>query len=722
MKKKNKIRNLLVYLTTAFVVCFLIIGFLFLLWIKSLPIPDFETFNERKIIQSTKIYDRTGKNLLYDVFKDVKRTVIPYEEIPLHIKNATVIIEDENFYQHNGISIEGILRAFTTNLKHGKIKGQGGSTITQQLVKNSFLTPEKTFTRKIKEAIIALKIERVFSKEKILTLYLNEIPYGGTNYGIESASQSFFNKQAKNLTLAESAYLAAIPQRPTYYSPYGSHIDELEERKTFILEKMLQLGFISENEYNNAISEEVVFSSIQEKGIEAPHFVMYIKSYLEEMYGADFVEYGGLKVTTTLDLELQKEAEKLALEYSKTNEKNFNAKNTGIVGVDPKTGQIIIMVGSRNYFDEEYEGKYNIALAERQPGSAFKPFVYATAFKKGYTPETVVFDLKTEFNSSCNPDSTPKFGTEEDECYSPGNYDNIFRGPVSLRNALAQSINVPAVKTLYLAGLNDSLNTAKDMGISTLTDPLRYGLTLVLGGGEVSLLDITSAYSVFANDGIKNKTVGILKITDNEGNIIKNFEPQPTRVLDPNVSSMINDVLSDNVARTPAFGARSWLYFSDRDVAAKTGTTNDYRDAWVVGYTPNFSLGVWVGNNDNTSMEKRVAGFITAPLWNAVFNKVFESLPKEDFKKNEQNNIHKNIKPVLRGYYMGSKTNLVDTDNGQITENIPTQIHSILYWVDKNDPNGEIPTNPEKDSQFYLWEKPVRDWLATQNIIEEYQN
>ncbi|MFC1625280.1 transglycosylase domain-containing protein [Patescibacteria group bacterium] len=709
----------------------LIGGITLFFWIQSLAIPDFQTFDERKIVQSTKIYDRTGEHLLYDVYQNIKRTVIPYKDIPRHIKNATVAIEDSNFYQHKGFSIVGITRAIFTNLKGGKIKGQGGSTITQQLVKNTLLTPKKTFGRKIAELVLSLKLEKIFSKEEILTLYLNEIPYGGSNYGVEAAAQSFFAKSAKDLTLAESAYLAALPQAPTYYSPYGIHKEDLEERKNLVLQRMLDLGFIEQEEFNKAKQEEVLFVGQNDQGIQAPHFVMFVKSYLEEKYGKDFVEQEGLKVITTIDLTLQKEAEKLVKEYAKENEEKFNASNAGMVAIDPKTGQILVMVGSRNYFEEDFEGNFNVTLGKRQPGSAFKPFVYATAFEKGYTPETVIFDLETEFNSSCNPDSTPKPGTEEDECYRPGNYDNIFRGPVSFREALAQSINIPAVKVLYLSGLKDSLETAKNMGIATLKDPLRYGLTLVLGGGEVTLLDITGAYSAFANNGKKNPTTGILKIENNKGDIIEEFEMNSYKVLDKNTAATINNILSDNDARAPAFGQYSWLYFPGREVAAKTGTTNDYRDAWVIGYTPNFALGLWVGNNDNTPMEKKVAGFIAAPLWNAFLKKVFEKLPKENFPEPETPNSVI-LKPMLKGYWQGGEVVLIDKRTGQpatastspefIVEKIPVQIHNILYWIDKENLFGPKPEKPEEDPQFISWETSVRRWVLDQNIQEENSN
>lgn len=698
-----------------------IFGFIVFKWVTSLPIPDFSNFSERKIVQSTRIYDRTGENLLYDIHANIKRMPVAYEDIPRGLKNAVVAIEDDQFYQHKGINLTSIARAFLSRFGYGGIK-QGGSTITQQLVKQTFLTPEKTIERKIKEAIIALKIEKVLTKEQILTHYLNEMSFGGSNYGVGAAAESFFGKDVNDLTSAESAYLAALLQAPTYYSPYGNHREELEERKNLVLKRMYELNFIEEEDFLAANKEKVKFISQSEKGIQAPHFVMYIKSYLEKKYGKDVIEQNGLKITTTLDLKLQKEAEKLVAEYAKGNEKKFNAKNAGLMAIDPKTGQILAMVGSRDYFDSVNEGNFNVTLAKRQPGSAFKPFVYATAFKKGYTPDTVVFDLETEFNASCNPDGTPKLGVKPEDCYKPSNYDGVHRGPITLKNALAQSINIPSVKVLYLAGLPDSLKTAQDLGITTLNNnPWQYGLTLVLGGGEVTLLDMTSAYSVFANNGVRNPPKGILEIEDGEGNVLEEFSPKPETVLDEQIALQISSILSDNKARAPAFGETSALYFPEREVAVKTGTTNDYRDAWVVGYTPNLAVGVWAGNNDNTPMEKKVAGFIAAPLWNAFFKKSFEYLPKENFKKPDEINNTSNLKPVLRGSWRGGKTYLIDKVSGKLaTEFTPpelteektlTQIHSILYWLNRTD-----------DPQFILWEEPIRKWVAEQGIKEETED
>ncbi len=690
------------------------------LWTIFFKIPEFGKFEERKIMESTKIYDRTGKIILYDLHKDARRTTIPFEQIPRNLKNATIAIEDTNFYQHKGVSVFSMFRALATNILSFRIKGQGGSTITQQLVKNTLLTSEKSFTRKIKEAVLALRIEKIYSKDQILNLYFNEIPYGSNNYGVEAASLYFFGKEAKNIDLAESAYLSALPKAPSYYSPYGPHKEELDHRKNIVLERMKDLNFISEEEFETAKRERVAFLNQKEEGIKAPHFVLYIKDELIKKYGEEKIEKGGLKVITTLDSELQDKAEELVKKYAEENEKKFNAYNASMVGIDPKTGQILIMVGSRDWFADskpvgcvsgvncQFEPKVNVAtfMKGRQPGSSFKPFVYATAFQKGYTPDTVVFDLKTEFNASCNADGTPKTGINKKECYSPSNYDNKFRGPISLRNALAQSINVPSVKTLYLAGIKDSLKTANNLGITTLEGSGRYGLTLVLGGGEVKLLEMTGAYSVFANNGKKNEITGILEIQNKNGRILEQFEKNEEQALDENIAKIISDVLSDNTARAPAFGENSYLYFPGKEVAVKTGTTNDYRDAWVVGYTPNFALGLWVGNNDNTAMVKKVAGFIAAPLWHSVFEEVFKKIQPENFQKPDYNDRPQ--KPILNGEWRGKIEN----------NHLITQIHSILYWVDKNNPRGEIPNNPGSDPQFYLWEYPVREWAKNQNLTE----
>ncbi len=703
------------------------VGTLFL-WVSTFTIPDLSAFNERKVSQSTKIYDRTGQILLYDLNRGIKRSVIPDSEISLNIKNATVAIEDSEFYEHRGIKLTSIFRAILANIGAGGFS-QGGSTVTQQVVKNSLLTQDKTITRKLKEWILALKLERVLSKSEILDLYLNDAPYGGTVYGIEEASQTYFGKKALDLSIAEAAYLAALPNAPSYYSPYGNNKQKLESRKNLVLAKMLEKKFISQDEYQKATAEKVVWKPQENIGLNAPHFVMFIRQYLEDTYGQAAIEQGGLKVITTLDYGLQKKAEALAKQFAPDNKKNFNAENLSLVALDPKTGQILVMLGSRDYFDKEIDGNFNVALAHRQPGSSFKPIVYAEAFNKGYTPETMVFDIPIEFDTECNPDGTAIIPGNEDKCYMPENFDAKYLGPISFRNALAQSRNIPAIQVLYLAGLKDSLHLAKDMGISSLSNINQYGLTLVLGGGEVSLLDLTGAYSVFATNGIRNPHQGILRTEDKSGRVLETYQPHPVQVLPEQTALLINDILSDNAARAPEFGEHSALFIEDRPVAVKTGTTNDYRDAWILGYTPNLVVGAWAGNNDNHPMEKKIAGFIVAPFWKAFMSEALKQYPVETFKRPATVDDKSKLKPVLNGFWQGGQPYFVNKLSGERAteftpaelreERIVKQVHSILYWLDKNNPTGPPPVSPSDDPQFKLWEYAVRKWVTDNHIVEE---
>jgi 1A family penicillin-binding protein len=698
-----------------------------IIWASLMPMPDFDSFIERKIAQSTKIYDRTGEILLYDIHEDIRRTVIPSDKISPHIKQATIAIEDSEFYNHHGVRPLAFLRAVLVNLLSMNFS-QGGSTITQQAIKNTMLTQEKTISRKIKEWVLAIRLEQIMTKEEILTLYLNESPYGGNIYGVQEASREFFGKDATDLSLAQSAYIVALPQAPTYYSPYGKHVDALTSRQHLVLLRMKELGMIDDAAYQNALAEKVTFQPQSQFGMRAPHFVFYIRSYIEQKYGATALEEDGLKVITTLDWNLQEKAQEIVKKHALENAKAFKAKNAGLIAIDPKTGHILAMVGSRDYFDKEIDGNFNVTLdPNRQPGSAFKPFVYATAFAKGYTPDTVVFDLPTVFDTRCGPTGIPIVsGTTTDDCYSPVNYDEKYRGPVTLRDALAQSLNIPAVKTLYLAGLDASLNTAKTMGITGLRDKNHYGLTLVLGGGEVSLLDMTSAYGVFANEGMRNPTTPLLKIEAQDGGTLEEYTQNPSQAIDINVAREISDILSDNAARTPAFGATSYLNFPDRDVAVKTGTTNDYRDAWIMGYIPQLSVGAWAGNNDNSPMEKKVAGYIVAPMWNEFMQEVLTTYPNESFvPPTEQPS---NVPPVLRGIWKGGIAYITDTVSGGLAttytphetqqEHVVTSVHSILYWIDKNDPTHTRTDNPGNDPQFNLWEYPVRTWAAAQGYVD----
>lgn len=698
-------------------------------------VPDPARLNSQNIVQSTKILDRTGEVVLYDVHGEEKRTVIPFEKIPDNLKRASIAIEDANFYSHGGVDFKGILRAFYVDLTSGGIK-QGGSTITQQLITNSLLSRGNSVSekilRKIREIALAVVIETKYTKDEILSLYLNQIPYGSNAYGAEAAAETFFGKSAVNLTLAESALLASLPRAPSYYSPYGSHLNELLARKNLALERMAELGFISESERDRAKKEKLNLKRSKQK-ILAPHFVLYVKEYLAEKYGEAFVERGGLKVMTTLDWDLQQKAEEIVRAGAERNASLIDAQNAAMVAMDPKTGEVLAMVGSKDYFGEpspagctpgincQFDPQVNVAIMRRQPGSAFKPFVYATAIARGYTPETVLFDVPTEFNTNCNADGTAPAGIDPKNCYSPGNYDEKFRGPVTVRQALAQSLNVPSVELLYLAGVEDSIKTANRVGITTIQfDPARYGLALVLGGAEVTLLDMTHSYGAFARNGQQTPPASILRIEDAEGNILEENKPDIAEVINPEVARTINDILSDNEARQPVFAPRSSLYLPDRPVAAKTGTTQDYRDAWTIGYTPSLVVGVWSGNNDNRPMKQKGSGVLaSAPMWHDMMEATLQNKPVEQFIKPVPVTVEK---PILRGLWRGGTVVVIDKISKKLaTPETPEELreeivsgepHTTLYWVDRNDPRGPAPENPDTDPQFNSWEAALHAWLS----------
>jgi 1A family penicillin-binding protein len=693
-------------LTMLAISAFFILSAAILVWISTFKVPTLESIQERRVTESTKIYDRTGAVLLYDTGGNVRRNTVPIEEISRYIKNATIAIEDKEFYQHHGVKPLSFIRAVLVNIMTMDFS-QGGSTITQQVVKNSLLTNEKLISRKLKEWVLAIKLEQVLNKDQILSMYLNENPYGGVIYGVEEASESFFGKSSKDVTLAEAAYLAAIPKAPTFYSPFGKNLDRLEVRKNLVLSKMLENNFITKEEYDSAMAEKVNFIAKGDSSIKAPHFVFYVLDYIKNKYGEEAISSGGLRVITSLNYELQSIGEQIAYDYALQNKKNFNAENTALVATDPKTGEILAMIGSRNYFDKEIDGAFNVTTAKRQPGSTIKPFVYAEAFKKGYTPETVLFDLKTQFSTSCSPDNL----TTGDGCYSPNNYDNVFRGPITLRNALAQSINVPSVKVLYLAGLSESIRLARDMGLESLSNKGDYGLTLVLGGGEVTPLEMTSGYGVFANNGVKTEISPVIEIKNKSGEVLEQHDSKPVQVLDKEIALKISSILSDNDARAPSFGQTSALYFPNRDVAVKTGTTNDYKDAWIMGYTPNIAVGAWAGNNNNTSMEKKVAGFIVAPMWRAFMDRALAEVPNEQFEEPLVED-KSTLKPVLQGIWQGGK---FENNNTLVVGGT----HSILNWINKDDPRGEYPSNPTNDSQFERWEYGVRIWAQEHGLSED---
>lgn len=662
--------------------------------VATAPVPDISSFALRQVDQSTKIYDRTGQVLLYDYNRDTKREVVPLSSISPNAISATIAIEDSSFYEHGGIRFASILRAMLFDAL-GRSLSQGGSTITQQVVKNTLLTNRKSVVRKIHEWVLALKMEESYSKDQILEAYLNNIPYGGTLYGIEAASEAYFGIPAKDLSIAEAAYLASMIQAPTYYSPYGSHRAELDARKNLVLNRMKMLGFIDEATHARSVSEEVSFAPGGQNAIIAPHFVFYILNQLENKYGPKAL-VSGLKVITTLDAELQVKSESIVNTYALENVKKFNASNASLVAIDPATGQILAMVGSRDFFDTAIDGQYNAALALRQPGSAMKPFIYALALMNGYTRNTVIFDVPTQFSTECKPSDV---SNNTAPCYAPLNYDDKFRGPMTFETALAKSINIPAVKVLYLVGIQNAINLAKSFGLGTLGDPNQYGLTLVLGGGEVRLLDLVGAYATFGNDGVWNVPTGILEINDAQGSVVTAFTPQAARVLPPDIARDISAMLSNAFARLPEYPLNSPLSFSGYDVAVKTGTTDDTRDAWVVGYTPSIALGVWVGNNDNSKMVKSVAGFIAAPMWHEAMAYALSKYPKAYF--GEPSPILSTVPPMLQGNWQ------IPDASGAI---VP---HDLLYWTNKEDPGGPPPADPSRDPQYAYWEYGVSAWYAS---------
>ena len=686
-------------------------------WVSK-EIPDPNKINDRAVAQSTKIYDREGKVLLYEIHGAQKRTLVKIEDIPNSVKWATIALEDQKFYSHHGFDIKGILRAVYVDIIKGE-KAQGGSTITQQLVKNSILTSEKKITRKVKELILSYQMEKKFSKDQILQMYLNEIPYGSVAYGVQSASQTYFDKDVKDLTLAESAILASLPQGPSYYSPYGSHVDELMWRKDYCLDQMAKMGYITQEQADEAKKEELVFAK-QSQGIIAPHFVMYVKEILTEKYGEKEVEQGGFKVITTLDLTKQQFAEQAIDKYAEQNAKSFNANNASLAAIDPRTGQILAMVGSKDYFKESepkgcipgknclFEPNVNVAIRDRQPGSSMKPIVYATAFEKGYTPDTILFDVVTAFKTEATD-------------YIPKNFNLREYGPVTMRKALAGSLNIPAVKTLYLAGVDTVLNKTDELDYSTLKDRERYGLSLVLGGGEVKLLDHVAAYGAFATEGEKHLTTSILKIEDKNGKILEEFQDKKKRVWNENTTRQISSILSDNNARAFIFGTNNNLTLPGRPVAAKTGTTNDYRDSWTIGYTPSLVAGVWSGNNDNSEMTKGASSAqVAAPIWHYFMEKALEGTPVESFT--DYKRIGETKKPVLSGS-IGTEVKVkIDKASGKLATELTPQsyieektfkeYHCILYYVEKDNPWGPVPQNPENDIQFHNWETAVQNWIV----------
>lgn len=599
----------------------LVVLVVWILW--GIPLPNQLTNNQAV---STKLFDRHGE-LIYEIYANQRRSPMGLSEIPATVKNATIAIEDKDFYTHHGFSITGYGRAIYKTIVRQKL--EGGSTLTQQLVKTSLLTPERTIRRKIREFILASVVEIRYSKDQILELYLNQVPYGGTAYGIGAASETYFGKKAQDLTLAESSLLAGLTAAPTRYSPFGAHPEFAKERQKQVLRRMVEDKYITQEEADAAFAEELVFS--KQEALKAPHFALWIKDQLAEKYGDNMVEQGGLRVTTTLDLKLQEFAQDaIATEVGKLTKQSVG--NGAAIVTRPQSGEILAMVGSKDYFAQDEDGKVNIIFAKRQPGSSIKPLNYALALKDNkITPSTPLADIPT-----C-------FSVIGQETYCPVNYDGQFHGSTQARFALGNSYNIPAVRVLALNGLENFVSFAQSMGLTTLTDPKNYGLSLTLGGGEVRPFDMASAFGVFANQGIKQPLNAILKVEDWKGTVLEEHKPEDAegdRILEPEVSFLISHMLLDNNARSQAFGTSSFLNVAGHpEVSVKTGTTNDRRDNWTIGYTGQIVVVTWVGNNDNTPMSGAVSGVSGAsPIWNRIMKQALSSA--EDGKYNKEDDGH----------------------------------------------------------------------------------
>ncbi len=686
------------------------IAFIALVAWYSKDLPDVNKLIDRSSPLSTKIYDSKGETLLYEVHGPEQRTLVTISELPDYVKQATIAIEDKDFYNHSGISIKGIIRGQIVPRLSGQ-RAQGGSTLTQQFVKNAILTNERRVSRKIKEWVLSYRIEQKFTKDEILQMYLNEIPYGGSAYGIESAAHYYFDKSAKDLTLGEAAVLAALPQSPTYLSPFGNNKDKLITRQHTVLNLMVDQGYITKEKADEAKQQELKFKKRAEN-MRAPHFVTYVKQQLEEEYGTTMVEQSGWKITTSLDWEMQQAAERAVAEVAPKNKEKYDADNAALVAIDVATGDIKAMVGSKDFFDDTIDGQVNVAVADRQPGSSIKPIVYLTAFIKGYRPDTILFDLATKFGIKA--DGTP---------YKPLDYDGKERGPVSIRQALAGSLNIPAVKVLYLAGVKSVTDLATQLGYTTLTNPDRYGLSLVLGGAEVKLLEHVNAYAAIAREGVAQDYRSVLKIEDSKGEIVKeNKENKGRRVVDKKYTRILSDVMSDNSARAFIFGGANFLTLPDRPVAAKTGTTNDYHDAWTMGFTPDIAAGVWVGNSNNRAMKAGADGsVVAAPIWNKFMREVTAKMPVKGFEKEVLEPCDKTMlcgqlakEQIVKIDKVTGKLATAYTPYDQIEEKKYLEVHEILQYVNINDPFGPPLDNPSNDPQYAAWEEPIKKW-ATDN-------
>ncbi len=586
--------------------------------LKDLPSPS--SLSTVPVDLTTHIRDRNGTEL-YKIYQSQNRTLVKLSDLPPYVRQAVIAVEDKDFYSHRGFSVQAISRAFFSNLKNATSL-QGGSTITQQLVKTSLLSPERTFKRKLRELVLSVAVEVIYSKDQILEMYLNRVGFGGATYGLEEAAQTYFGKPAKNLTLAEASLLAGLPASPTTYSPFGTHPELAKERQKEVLRQMVSAGFIT---WDQAETTAAVNLTVRPPAtdIRAPHFVMYVKDLLAKKYGHELVEQGGLDVITSLDLNIQTEAEKIVAEEI-TKVSRLNISNGAVLVTAPSSGEILAMVGSKDYFDLAHDGNVNVVLSSRQPGSAIKPLNYTLAFQKGFTAAGFIDDSPVTYQI---PGQAP---------YSPVNYDNRYHGRITLRTALAASYNIPAVKLLSANGVANLVSLGRLFGITTWEDPSRFGLSLTLGGGEVRMTDMATAFGVFANSGNKVGLNPIIEVRDSSGRVLEKNSPVPEPVIDPKIAFIISDILSDNIARTPTFGSRSQLYIPGTVVAVKTGTTNNLRDNWTIGYTPDFLVAVWVGNNDNSPMSYVASGVTGAsPIWRRTTDVLLKKFPSPGFSPPE---------------------------------------------------------------------------------------
>jgi len=665
--KLLKILLVLFFLSVSFVI--------FLFSIQAVYLPSTNLIGQKIVSGGTEIYDRTGKILLYKI--GFRRSWTNFEDIPENVIKATLIAEDEDLYFHHGVSFRGILRSIYLNLKEKSLT-YGGSTITQQLVRNLFLTREKSLLRKINEIILALKIERKYSKNEILTYYLNSVYYGEGNIGIRAAAEYYFDKKLKDLSLAEAVNLASILKAPALYAPINEeNIQRLKTRRDYLLSRLKEKNWISENEYQSAISEKIEIIKTKYAGMIAPHFVIEVLNKLKQMYPEQNLEETNFKVITTLDYDLQKIAENAVIEGAVRNKEKYGGANAALMAINPKTGEVLALVGSKDFYDESIDGQVNVPFRPRQPGSAFKPIAYAALFELGYPDGTIVFDVPTNFGN-----------------YAPKNFDKVFKGPITLRQALAESRNVPSVKVFYLAIPERVIDLARKVGIDYLKDWQNYGLSLGLGTAEIKMKDLIRFYGALANDGKLVSQSLILRIIQDR-KVIYEYKPKETQIISPETARILNDILKDiNARRGLLQNSLRLTIFPDYEVAIKTGTTQFYQDAWTFGYTPNIVVGVWAGNTDGRRMNSLGASLVAAlPIFHQFLSQVIQvsKLEPANFIIPEERIVDK---PMLNGKWF--------SEYG---------IHNILFYVDRQNPLGPIPQNPYQDPQFYLWEEGVRKWF-----------